>query len=155
MGHSVNLRPKKMKGMAILRSHGGRYQAIQDGEVQIDIAVIAAPSADMFGNANGVDGPAACGLLGFALGDSQYADQKVIVGKLTNLGTFSPVFQLGKNSHGQIYWLGLTVKLVGLGPKRLGHSPGEKRIPFFLGATKPKKFHPKKRFPRNPGVPLN
>ncbi|RLD40951.1 MAG: citrate lyase subunit alpha, partial [Bacteroidetes bacterium] len=69
----------KMKGMAILRSHGGRYQAIQDGEVQIDIAIIAAPSADMFGNANGVDGPAACGLLGFALGDSQYADKVIVV----------------------------------------------------------------------------
>lgn len=68
----------KMKGTAILRSHGGRYQAVQDGEVKIDIAVIAAPSADFFGNANGVDGPAACGSLGFALADSEYA-QKVIV----------------------------------------------------------------------------
>jgi citrate lyase subunit alpha / citrate CoA-transferase len=69
----------RMKGTAILRSHGGRYQAIQDGEVQIDIAVIAAPSADPFGNANGVDGPASCGLLGFALGDSQYADKVIVV----------------------------------------------------------------------------
>ncbi|MBE9492198.1 MAG: citrate lyase subunit alpha, partial [Bacteroidetes bacterium] len=69
----------KMKGTAILRSHGGRYQAVQDGEVQIDIAVIAAPSADPFGNANGVDGPAACGLLGFALADSQYADKVIVV----------------------------------------------------------------------------
>ncbi|NTW34331.1 MAG: citrate lyase subunit alpha, partial [Bacteroidetes bacterium] len=40
-----------MKGMGILRSHGGRYQSIQDGEVIIDIAVIAAPTADAFGNA--------------------------------------------------------------------------------------------------------
>lgn len=69
----------KMAGMSVLRSHGGRYQAIQDGEVHIDIAVIAAPSADAFGNANGVDGPAACGLLGFALGDSQYADTVIVV----------------------------------------------------------------------------
>lgn len=69
----------RMKGTAILRSHGGRYQAIQDGEVQIDIAVIAAPSADPFGNANGVDGPASCGLLGFALGDSQYANKVIVV----------------------------------------------------------------------------
>jgi citrate lyase subunit alpha/citrate CoA-transferase len=52
---------------------------VQDGEVHIDIAVIAAPSADAFGNANGVDGPAACGLLGFALADSQYADKVVVV----------------------------------------------------------------------------
>jgi len=68
-----------MKGVGVLRSHGGRYQAVQDGEMQIDIAVIAAPSADFFGNANGVDGPAACGLLGFALSDSQYADKVIVV----------------------------------------------------------------------------
>lgn len=38
----------KMKGIGVLRSHGGRYQAIQDGEVHIDIAVIAAPTSDPF-----------------------------------------------------------------------------------------------------------
>jgi citrate lyase subunit alpha/citrate CoA-transferase len=69
----------KMKGTAILRSHGGRYQAIQDGEVKIDIAIIAAGSADYFGNANGVSGPSASGLLGFALADSQYADKVIVV----------------------------------------------------------------------------
>ncbi|OQY47067.1 MAG: citrate lyase subunit alpha [Anaerolineaceae bacterium 4572_78] len=69
----------KMKGTAVLRSHGGRYQAVQDGEVQIDIAVIAAPTADPFGNANGVTGSSACGLLGFALADSQYADKVIVV----------------------------------------------------------------------------
>jgi len=69
----------KMSGMAVLRSHGGRYQAVQDGEVHIDISVIAAPTADPFGNANGVEGPSACGLLGFALADSQYADNVIVV----------------------------------------------------------------------------
>lgn len=69
----------KMQGLGILRSHGGRYQAIQDGDVHIDIAVIAAPTADMFGNATGDRGPAACGLLGFALADSQYADKTIVV----------------------------------------------------------------------------
>jgi len=69
----------KMRGVAILRSHGGRYQAVQDGEVHIDIAVISAPCADPFGNANGLRGPAACGLLGFALADSQYADRVIVV----------------------------------------------------------------------------
>jgi citrate lyase subunit alpha/citrate CoA-transferase len=69
----------KMKGVAILRSHGGRYQAVQDGEVHIDIAVISAPAADAFGNANGLRGKAACGLLGFALADSQYADRVIVV----------------------------------------------------------------------------
>ncbi|MFO8055117.1 MAG: citrate lyase subunit alpha [Bacteroidales bacterium] len=69
----------KMPGVGVLRSHGGRYQAVQDGEVHIDIAVIAAPEADPFGNANGVNGEAACGLLGFALADAQYADKVIVV----------------------------------------------------------------------------
>jgi citrate lyase subunit alpha / citrate CoA-transferase len=69
----------KMRGMGVLRSHGGRYQAVQDGEVHVDLAVIAAPSADAFGNANGVDGPSACGPLGFALADAQYADRVIVV----------------------------------------------------------------------------
>ncbi len=69
----------KMRGTGVLRSHGGRYQAVQDGEVVIDIAVIAAPTADPFGNANGLTGPSACGLLGFALADSQYAHKVIVV----------------------------------------------------------------------------
>jgi citrate lyase subunit alpha/citrate CoA-transferase len=68
-----------MEGTGVLRSHGGRYQAIQDGEVHIDIAVIGAPVADQFGNANGLAGDSACGLLGFALADSQYADRVIVV----------------------------------------------------------------------------
>jgi citrate lyase subunit alpha/citrate CoA-transferase len=69
----------KMKGMGVLRSHGGRYQAIQDGEMKIDIAVIGAPEADSFGNANGLRGPSACGSLGFALADSQYATRVIVI----------------------------------------------------------------------------
>jgi citrate lyase subunit alpha/citrate CoA-transferase len=69
----------KMRGLGVLRSHGGRWQAVQDGEVKIDIAVIAAPSADAFGNANGAHGKSACGSLGFALADSVYADRVIVV----------------------------------------------------------------------------
>jgi len=69
----------KMQGTGILRSHGGRVQAIQDGEVQIDIAVLAAPSADIFGNANGQYGPSACGVLGYAKADYLYADKVIVV----------------------------------------------------------------------------
>jgi citrate lyase subunit alpha/citrate CoA-transferase len=68
-----------MRGMGVLRSHGGRWQAIQDGEVHIDIAVIAAPTADAFGNADGSHGKSACGSLGFALADSMYADHVIVV----------------------------------------------------------------------------
>ena len=69
----------KMRGMGVLRSHGGRWQSIQDGEVHIDIAVIAAPTADFFGNSDGSHGKSACGSLGFALADSQYADHVIVV----------------------------------------------------------------------------
>jgi citrate lyase subunit alpha / citrate CoA-transferase len=69
----------KMRGMGVLRSHGGRWQAIQDGEVHIDIAVIAAPTADTFGNCDGSHGKSACGSLGFALADSIYADRVIAV----------------------------------------------------------------------------
>src|SRR5215471_702662 len=69
----------KMRGMGVLRSHGGRWQAIQDGEVHVDIAVIAAPTADPFGNADGSHGKSACGSLGFALADSTYADSVIVV----------------------------------------------------------------------------
>jgi citrate lyase subunit alpha / citrate CoA-transferase len=69
----------KMRGMGVLRSHGGRWQAIQDGEVHIDIAIIAAPAADVFGNADGSHGKSACGSLGFALADSMYADSVIVV----------------------------------------------------------------------------
>ena len=69
----------KMRGLGVLRSHGGRWQAIQDGEVHIDIAVIAAPTADPFGNATGTTGKSACGGLGFALADSMYADKVIVV----------------------------------------------------------------------------
>ncbi len=67
------------KKTAILRSHGGRYRAIQDGDLHIDVAFIAAPTADAHGNANGLYGPSACGPLGFALADSLYADNVVVV----------------------------------------------------------------------------
>ena len=69
----------KMRGLGVLRSHGGRWQAIQDGEVHIDIAVIAAPSADAFGNCDGSHGKSACGSMGFALADSMYADHVIVV----------------------------------------------------------------------------
>jgi len=69
----------RMKGIGVLRSHGGRFQAIQDGDLHIDIGVIPAPCADASGNANGVHGPSACGPLGFGLADSLYADRVIVV----------------------------------------------------------------------------
>ncbi len=69
----------RMKGTAVLRSHGGRVQAIQDGEVKIDVAVLAAPSADAFGNARGTGGSSACGVIGYSKADYMYASKVVVV----------------------------------------------------------------------------
>jgi len=63
----------------IMRTHGGRGRAIECGQLKIDVAFIAAPAADDYGNINGVQGPAACGSLGYAFPDAQYADYVVAV----------------------------------------------------------------------------
>jgi citrate lyase subunit alpha / citrate CoA-transferase len=63
----------------ILRTHGGRARAIECGHLKIDVAFIAAPAADDYGNINGVTGPTACGSLGYAFPDSEYADCVVAV----------------------------------------------------------------------------
>ncbi|HWP67771.1 MAG TPA: citrate lyase subunit alpha, partial [Rectinemataceae bacterium] len=69
----------EMEGACILRSHGGRQRAIQDGELLIDAAFIAAPCADTFGNANGLYGKSACGPLGYALPDSERARKVAVI----------------------------------------------------------------------------
>lgn len=58
----------------ILRTHGGRARAIECGQLKIDVAFIAASAADNYGNLNGIGGPAACGSLGYAFPDGEYAD---------------------------------------------------------------------------------
>lgn len=61
----------------VLRTHGGRARAIESGRLHIDVAFIAAPSADDYGNLTGVIGPSACGSLGYAFADAEYADHVV------------------------------------------------------------------------------
>lgn len=63
----------------IFRSHGGRARAIANGELEIDVAFIAAPSADTEGNLNGITGNAACGSLGYAFSDARYAKNVIAV----------------------------------------------------------------------------
>ena len=48
------------------RTHGGRPRDISLGITPIDVAFIAAPSADCAGNCSGKFGPSACGSLGYA-----------------------------------------------------------------------------------------
>ena len=64
---------------AVMHTHGGRARAIQAGDLHIDIAFVGAPTADVYGNINGVDGPSACGSLGYAAVDVQYADRVVAI----------------------------------------------------------------------------
>ncbi|MBN2460681.1 MAG: citrate lyase subunit alpha [Candidatus Cloacimonetes bacterium] len=69
----------KMRGLGYLRSHGGRFRAISDGELHIDIAVMAASAADMMGNANGVLGKHPFGPMAFTKADVRYADRTIVV----------------------------------------------------------------------------
>jgi citrate lyase subunit alpha/citrate CoA-transferase len=119
----------RMRGLGVLRSHGGRWQAIQDGEVSIDVAVIAAPTADCFGNATGDRGPAACGLLGFALADSIYAERVVVL--TDNLVPFPclPWQIQGNNVDAvvEVDSIGDPTKIVS-GTTRLTQSPDRRRI---------------------------
>ncbi len=68
-----------LKYPAVMQSHGGRPRAIECGELKIDIAFIAAPTADNYGNINGVYGKSACGTLGYAISDAEYADVVVAI----------------------------------------------------------------------------
>ena len=62
-----------------MQTHGGRARAIESGDMHIDVAFIAAPTADSYGNINGMFGKSACGALGYAIADAQYADCVVAV----------------------------------------------------------------------------
>lgn len=135
----------KMRGMGVLRSHGGRWQAIQDGEVHIDVAVIAAPTADAFGNADGSHGKSACGSLGFALADSVYADQVIVV--TDNLVPFPCVpWQIQGNNVDCVVAvdsIGDPEKIVS-GTTQITHSPDRLRVAEFVA-----------RFLRDAGIMKN
>src|SRR5581483_277809 len=135
----------KMRGMGVLRSHGGRWQAIQDGEVHIDIAVIAAPTADPFGNANGTVGKSACGGLGFALADSIYADHVIVV--TDNLVPFPCIpWQIQGNNVDyvvEVPSIGDPAKIVS-GTTQITRSPDRLRIAEFVA-----------RFLRDAGIMRN
>jgi citrate lyase subunit alpha/citrate CoA-transferase len=68
-----------LKKPAVMMTHGGRPRAIESGDLPIDIAFIAAPCSDPYGNCNGVHGKSACGALGYAVADAQYAGVVVAV----------------------------------------------------------------------------
>ncbi|MCI8609639.1 MAG: citrate lyase subunit alpha [Firmicutes bacterium] len=61
------------------RTHGGRASDIIRGASPIDVAFIAAPTADCMGNCTGKEGPSACGSLGYAFADAMYAKKTVVI----------------------------------------------------------------------------
>lgn len=68
-----------LKKPVIFRSHGNRARSIEEGEIKIDVAFLGVPNADPAGNANGQEGDAIFGSLGYALIDAQYANKVVLL----------------------------------------------------------------------------
>lgn len=69
----------KLKGLAVMRSHGGRVRAIQTGETTIDISFIGAPTADDYGNCRAIGGKSNCGVLSYSFVDGNHANKVVAV----------------------------------------------------------------------------
>jgi citrate lyase subunit alpha/citrate CoA-transferase len=65
--------------VAVLRTHGGRARAIEDGDLHIDVAFLAASASDDYGNANGVDGRSAFGPMAYGYADAMFADNVIII----------------------------------------------------------------------------
>ncbi|MCK4233962.1 citrate lyase subunit alpha [candidate division WOR-3 bacterium] len=65
--------------VAVLRTHGGRARAIEDGDLHIDVAFLAASSSDDYGNSNGVDGVSAFGPMAYGYADAIFADSVVVI----------------------------------------------------------------------------
>ena len=61
------------------RTHGGRASDIALGRTPIDVAFIAAPTADPMGNCSGKLGKSACGSLGYAVPDAMYAKKVIVI----------------------------------------------------------------------------
>ncbi|BDR65477.1 citrate lyase subunit alpha [Clostridium tetani] len=68
-----------LKNPAVMMTHGGRPRAIESGDLHIDVAFLAAPTADTYGNVNGTEGKSACGALGYSISDAEYADKVVAI----------------------------------------------------------------------------
>ena len=85
----------KLKTPAILRSHGGRVRAIEEGDVHIDVAFIGAPTSDEYGNARALGGKSDCGVLSYSAADAQYADKVVVI-----TDTLAPFSNFPASIHG-------------------------------------------------------
>lgn len=69
----------KLKGLATMRSHGGRVRALLTGETVVDIAFIGAPTCDDYGNCRGIGGKSDCGVLSYSVADGNHANKVVAI----------------------------------------------------------------------------
>lgn len=63
----------------VLRSHGGRWAAVKNGELHVDVAIVAASAADNRGNCTGLIGKSAFGPICYSNVDAMHADHVIIV----------------------------------------------------------------------------
>jgi len=70
---------KYLSDYLYMHTHGGRARAIEWGEIAIDVAFLATPAVDKQGNGTGREGKNACGTLGYAISDLEYAKTVVLV----------------------------------------------------------------------------
>ena len=81
--HGRHCRPGRLSGdsghAGGIPHPGGRPRDIALGRTPIDVAFIAAPTADPMGNCSGKYGKSACGSLGYAFADARYAKKVVVI----------------------------------------------------------------------------
>lgn len=69
----------KVKEICHMTTHGGRPRSMLEGEVVVDVAFIAAPAVAADGSLTGSEGPASCGVLGYAHADAETAKKVVAI----------------------------------------------------------------------------
>ena len=79
------------------RTHGGRPKDIALGRTPIDVAFIAAPAADAAGNCTGKIGKSACGSLGYAFADAEFAKKVVVITDFLVKDTLEPISISGEH----------------------------------------------------------
>jgi citrate lyase subunit alpha/citrate CoA-transferase len=68
-----------LKGALKMTTHGSRARGILEQKERIDIAYLAVPTVDQYGNGTGAIGPSRCGSLGYAVADSEMAQIVVLI----------------------------------------------------------------------------
>lgn len=67
------------KEVVTIGTHGGRPRAILEGDIEIDVAFVAASAVDSNGNITGSEGKNSCGVLGYAYPDCVMAKKVVVI----------------------------------------------------------------------------